>query len=83
MKKWTGPYVAHYCKKCGNIFIAEDYTKATTLPPKWRYCKKCSEEIGIEYDKQTPRLNRTPEEQIKMDEFAKRGGARKLKNIEK
>ena len=69
-----------FYEKCKDIFIAENYTKATTLPPKWRYCKKCCNEIGINYEKQTPRLNRTPEEQLRMEEFAKRDGIRN-KNV--
>lgn len=65
-------YVAHICKKCGCFFVAEDYTKATSFPPKWRYCKSCAEKLGIDYDKQTPRRNRTPEEQKQVEEKTKR-----------
>ena len=78
MKEWTGAYVAHLCKKCGNIFIAEDYTRATTLPPKWRYCKECCKELGIKYEEQTPRKNRTPEEEKRMKEFAKYGENKRI-----
>lgn len=72
MKEWTGAYVAHECKKCGKAFIAEDYTKATSLMPTWRYCEDCAKEIGIDYATQTPRKNRTPEEQKKIDEKTER-----------
>ena len=71
-KPYAYAYVAHICKKCGCMFVAEDYTKATLLPPKWRYCKSCCKEMGINYDTQTPRKNRTPEEQKKVDEKVKR-----------
>lgn len=72
LKPYTGAYVAHICKKCGCMFVAEDYTKATAMPPSWRYCPKCAKELGIDYDTQTPRRNRTPEEQKKVDEKVKR-----------
>lgn len=71
-RQYTGSYVAHICKKCGCMFVAEDYTKATAIPPSWRYCKSCCEKMGINYDTQTPRKNRTPEEQKRVDEKVKR-----------
>lgn len=78
MKKWNGPYVAHICRKCDNIFIAEDYTRVKDKPPKWRYCKSCSEKLGIKYEEQTPRKNRTPEEEKRMKEFAKYGENKRI-----
>lgn len=68
MSNWNGPYVAHECRKCGCIFIAEDYTNVTTLPPKWRYCKECSEELGIDYHSQKPSDRYTEEDKMKIKE---------------
>ena len=41
-------YVTHTCKNeiCGKAFNAPDETGATTIPPKWRYCKDCEEVFG-------------------------------------
>ena len=72
MKEWKGAYVAHECKKCGCAFVAEDYTKAQDLMPKWRYCPECAKEKGIVYEEQTPRKNRTTEEQKRIDERIER-----------
>lgn len=72
MKQWAGAYVAHECKKCGKAFIAEDYTNAKSLMPTWRYCEDCAKEKGIDYASQTPKTNRTPEEQKKIDEKIER-----------
>ena len=83
-RPYTGSYVAHICKKCGCMFIAEDYTKATALPPTWRYCKSCCEKMGIDYNQQTPYRNRTPEERQKAKEKAERlKQAREIKNQNK
>ena len=82
MKQWTGAYVTHTCKKCGCAFTAEDYTNAQDIPPHWRYCPECAKVKGIDYEKQTPKTNRTPEEQKRIDErMAKLKviGAQKLK----
>lgn len=67
-KEWTGAYVCHVCKSCKSAFVAEDYTNAKDEPPKWRYCPGWAKEKGIDYDSQTPRKNRTPEEQKRIDE---------------
>ncbi len=61
-------FVTHTCKKCGCAFVAEDYTNCQDIPPHWRYCPECSQELGIDYDKQRPRTNRTPEQQKAIDE---------------
>ena len=66
-KQWTGAYVCHVCKKCKCAFVAEDYTSAQDKPPQWRYCLDCANKKGIDYDSQTPRKNRTPEEQKRID----------------
>ena len=57
MSEWTGAYICHVCKKCECAFIAEDYTNAQDVPPHWRYCPKCAEKLGIDYDKQKPMDN--------------------------
>ena len=67
MKEWTGAYVCHVCKDCKSAFIAEDYTNAQNEPPKWRYCPACAIKKGIDYATQTPRKNRTPEEQKRIN----------------
>ena len=73
MKQWTGAYVTHTCKKCGCAFTAEDYTNAQDIPPHWRYCPECAKVKGIDYEKQTPKLNRTPEENLRFKKFAEIG----------
>ena len=65
-------YVSHTCRKCKCAFIAEDYTKVTEVSPVWRYCKSCCEQLGIDYDKQTPKTNRTPQQQKLIDERTER-----------
>lgn len=57
-------YVMHFCrnKKCNNGWIDADLTNVITNPPDWKYCKECAEKLGIDYDKQTPTSNLTPEE---------------------
>ena len=72
MKEWTGAYVAHECRKCKKAFIAEDYTNTKDQMPKWRYCENCAEEKGLDYKNQTPKTNRTPEEQKRVDEKIER-----------
>lgn len=79
MKEWTGSYVCHVCKKCECAFVAEDYTNAQDIPPHWRYCPDCAKELGIEYEKQTPKSNRTPEENERYKKNAEIG-KRNLKN---
>lgn len=52
-------YVMHICrnKKCNNGWVDKDLTRCTTYPPDWKYCKKCAEKLGIDYDAQTPDSN--------------------------
>lgn len=54
-------YVMHFCKnkECNNGWVDKDLTGATTFPPKWKYCKQCADELGIDFDKQTPNSNLT------------------------
>lgn len=85
-KERTGAYVAHECKKCGCAFVAEDYTNAQDRMPKWRYCEECAKKLGIEYKKQRPWTNRTPEQNQAINErMAKLKiiGAEKLKEWHK
>ncbi len=65
-------YVAHICKNkdCNNIFIAEDYTKVKDIPPRWRYCQDCCKSLGLNYEKQTPKNNRTPAENKRFEKLA-------------
>lgn len=74
-------YVTHTCKKCGCAFVAEDYTNCYDLPPKWLYCPKCAKTKGIHYEKQTPKTNRSPEENKRYKKFAERG-KQNLKNLQ-
>jgi hypothetical protein len=54
MSNWKGAYVCHVCRKCECAFVAEDYTNAKDIPPKWRLCPDCAKETGIDYDSQKP-----------------------------
>lgn len=49
-------YVVHYChnKECNNCWIDKDVTNVKTVPPKWKYCEECSENLGIDFNKQKP-----------------------------
>lgn len=49
-------YVVHYChnKECNNCWIDKDITNVKTVPPKWKYCKECAENLGIDFNKQRP-----------------------------
>ena len=83
MKEWKGNYVCHVCKKCGCAFVAEDYTNAQDMPPKWRYCPDCAKEKGIDYEKQTPKSNRTPEENERYKKLGERGAENLKKFLER
>ena len=63
-------YVMHFCrnKQCNNGWIDKDLTGATTIPPKWKYCKECAKSKGIDFDKQKPSDYRTPEQEKKLKE---------------
>lgn len=60
-------YVMHICRnpKCNNGWIDKDFTRCTTIPPSWKYCRECAEKLGIDYDAQTPESNLT-EKEIKL-----------------
>ena len=75
-------FVTHTCKKCGCAFVAEDYTHVKNTPPSWRYCPECAEKLGIDYDKQTPKRNRTPEQNEHYKKISERG-KQNLKNYQK
>ena len=57
-------YVLHFCKnkKCNAGWIDKDLTRATSIPPSWKYCKECAEKLGIDYNSQTPTSNLTEKE---------------------
>lgn len=57
-------FVAHICrnKNCNAIWIDEDLTHVTSIPPKWKYCKSCASKLGINYNSQTPDSNLTEKE---------------------
>ena len=61
-------YVLHVChnKKCNNGWLDRDITHCKTNPPKWKYCKKCAEELGIDFDKQ--KINDTKTDKQKSNE---------------
>ena len=63
-------YVMHFCrnKNCNNGWIDKDLTHATTIPPKWKYCKECAKKKGIDFENQKPNDYRTPEQIEKMKE---------------
>ena len=54
MSNWRGSYVCHVCRDCECAFVAEDYTNAKDIPPKWRRCPECAEKAGIDYASQKP-----------------------------
>ena len=49
-------YVMYICrnKKCNNGWIDEDLTHAKTVPPSWKYCRECAQEMGIDFNSQNP-----------------------------
>lgn len=57
-------YVMHFCrnKKCNKGWIDKDKTRCTTFPPDWKYCRDCSEKLGIDYNAQTQESNLTKKE---------------------
>lgn len=76
-------YVMHICrnKKCNNGWIDRDLTDARANPPSWKYCRKCAEELGIDYDAQTPTSNLTEKELEHKNKLRKR--MRKAREIQK
>lgn len=57
-------YVMHICRnrQCTNGWIDKDLTNARVNPPSWKYCRECTEKLGIDYDAQTPTSNLTEKE---------------------
>lgn len=74
-------YVMHFCrnKECNNGWVDKDLTGATTIPPKWKYCKECAKKLGIDYDAQTPKSSRTPEEEKRIKERIQKARSALLK----
>ena len=73
MTEWTGVYVTHTCKKCGCAFNAEDYTNAQDIPPHWRYCEKCAQELGIDYASQKPKDGLSEAQKLRNKKFREAG----------
>ena len=48
MPKMIDRYVVYYCRNssCNNAWIDVDKTRATTYPPKWKFCEKCAHKYG-------------------------------------
>lgn len=63
-KKKNKTYVIHFChnKDCNNCWLDEDLTHVKTFPPKWKYCKKCCEELDIKFNEQLPPKKKLQEE---------------------
>jgi hypothetical protein len=54
-------FVLHFCKNpdCNVGWLDIDLTNVITIPPKWKYCRKCCELLGIDFNKQEkPKSNR-------------------------
>lgn len=66
-------YVFHIChnKKCNNGWIDVDRTHCKTNPPKWKYCKECAKELGIEFDKQKPDDTKSEEQKSNEENLQK------------
>ena len=47
-------FVLHFCKnpECNVGWLDTDETNVKTIPPRWKYCRKCCELLGIDFDKQ-------------------------------
>lgn len=60
-------YVVHFCKnnKCNNAWIDSDITNAKTIPPQWKYCKECCNQLGIDFNAQEYKSNLSDEEKQK------------------
>ena len=47
---------------CGERWVDVDMTGAKMQIPTWKYCKKCCEKLGIDFEKQKPSDYRTDEQ---------------------
>ena len=56
---------------CGERWIDVDMTGCTMQIPTWKYCKKCCEKLGIDFEKQKPSDYRTDEQNEKMKRHLK------------
>ena len=72
-------FVTHTCKKCGCAFVAEDYTNCQDIPPHWRYCPECSQELGIDYDKQRPWTGHSEKRKAAIEKLKKAGEKTRFK----
>lgn len=80
-------YVLHFCRnrECNNAWIDKDLTHSQNIPPKWKYCRKCAEKLGINYNTQTPDSNLTEKElthKNKLRERIKKANETRLQKID-
>lgn len=86
-------YVVHDCRNsrlkpnsknyCNNRWVDKDLTQAVVNPPDWKYCRECAEKLGIDYDKQTPDSNLTPEEMTHKNKLRERAKKMRLARLQK
>lgn len=53
---------------CGERWVDADITGARLQIPTWKYCRKCCEKLGIDFDKQKPSDYRTEEQNERIKE---------------
>jgi hypothetical protein len=53
---------------CDERWLDEDITGANTQVVTWKYCRKCCEKLGIDFEKQKPSDYRTEEQNEKIKE---------------
>lgn len=53
---------------CGERWVDVDITGAKMQIPTWKYCRKCCEKLGIDFDKQKPSDYRTEEQNERIKE---------------
>lgn len=56
---------------CDERWLDEDITGANTQVVTWKYCRKCCEKLGIDFEKQKPSDYRTDEQNEKLKERRK------------
>lgn len=53
---------------CNERWVDVDITGAKMQIPTWKYCRKCCEKLGIDFDKQKPSDYRTEEQNERIKE---------------
>ena len=56
---------------CDERWVDVDITGAKMQIPTWKYCRKCCEKLGIDFEKQKPSDYRTEEQNEKLKEGRK------------